>query len=105
MEKFQEVNPRKARLRIEARFPEPGKYVPHVCTACGLCRDICPVEAIQENSRGVLQVDPDVCIDCGACMEACPEGVMFRWEGDVPYKCDFCGQCAAVCNTGALSLG
>lgn len=103
MEKFGELNPKKARLKIEAAFPVPGKYRPVVCTGCGICRDICPVEAIVTNDRGALIVDAGKCIECGACIEACPEGVMRQWEGGTPFKCDFCGQCIEVCNTGALT--
>ncbi|MDZ4164776.1 MAG: 4Fe-4S binding protein [Smithellaceae bacterium] len=103
MEKFEEVNPKKARLRLEARFPEPGGYRPFVCTECGICRDICPGEAIGKNERDVLQVSEEGCIDCGACVEACPEGVMMRRGDGAPFKCDFCGQCTEVCNTGALT--
>jgi len=103
MEQFNEVNPRKARLRLEAAFPEPGKYCPRVCTECGSCREICPVDAIEENQKGVFSVREDSCIECGACVEICPEGVMMRWGDGIPFKCDFCGQCAEVCNTSALT--
>lgn len=103
MEKFNELNPRKARLRLEAQFPEPGQYSPRVCVECGICRDICPVEAIVQGENQALRVEGETCIECGACVAACPEGVMMQREGGIPYKCDFCGQCTEVCNTGALT--
>ncbi len=40
------------------------------CTACGTCKDECPVEAISEGD--IYKIDPDVCTDCGACADVCP---------------------------------
>jgi ferredoxin len=39
------------------------------CTACGLCVDECPVEAITLND--VAKVDEEECTECGACVDAC----------------------------------
>ena len=102
IEKFHEVNPKKARLRIEAKFPEPGTYHPTVCTECGICADTCPTEAIIKNENGALHVVEELCTVCGACIDACPENVMMRWKGGIPYKCDFCFMCTEVCNTGSI---
>lgn len=41
------------------------------CTACGLCLEECPVEAISEG-REKYSINPDDCTDCGACAEVCP---------------------------------
>lgn len=102
IEKFGEVNPRRARLRIEARFPVPGKYIPHVCDQCGDCAEACPTEAIVKRDDGVYEVVPDLCSACGVCIDVCPEGVLVKGEDDIPFKCDFCWRCTEVCNTGAL---
>jgi coenzyme F420 hydrogenase subunit beta len=43
---------------------------PHVCTECGACISICPVEALSADRDGVhLQGE---CIDCGLCYRFCP---------------------------------
>lgn len=41
------------------------------CTACGLCLEECPVEAISEGEEK-YSINPDDCTDCGACAEVCP---------------------------------
>jgi MinD superfamily P-loop ATPase len=42
---------------------------PERCTACGLCRDLCRWNAIDEDFR----VDPIACEGCGVCFYFCPE--------------------------------
>ena len=41
------------------------------CTGCGLCVDICPLEAISlENDKA--KVDKGTCTECGQCVDECP---------------------------------
>jgi Fe-S-cluster-containing hydrogenase component 2 len=41
------------------------------CFGCGLCVDVCPVEAISlEGDKA--KVDEDKCTECGQCVEECP---------------------------------
>jgi Fe-S-cluster-containing hydrogenase component 2 len=41
------------------------------CTGCGVCKDTCPVDAIEiKNAKAVIS---DSCLDCGACVPACPQ--------------------------------
>ncbi len=44
---------------------------PEECTACGVCIDECPVEAIVEGDD-FYTIIADECTDCGACADVCP---------------------------------
>ncbi len=46
------------------------KIVKDKCSSCGLCADVCPVEAISQF--GPYIIDPHLCIECGACQDDCP---------------------------------
>ncbi|MEM0466021.1 MAG: 4Fe-4S binding protein [Candidatus Thermoplasmatota archaeon] len=40
------------------------------CTACGACKEVCPVEAITIGEKA--EIDEATCIDCGTCVDECP---------------------------------
>lgn len=46
------------------------------CTACGSCRQICPVHAIDmkedESGRRIAKIQYEKCIKCGKCRQHCP---------------------------------
>ena len=104
IEHYGEINPKKAALNVQAEFPAPGVYTPQVCTQCGTCAEVCPEDAIVEES-GVYVLNEENCVLCMQCVEACPESCM-RIHDDLPSptKCDYCLKCIEVCNTGALTL-
>jgi ferredoxin len=40
------------------------------CNGCGICKDICPVNAIKiEHEKAIISDD---CVECGACVNQCP---------------------------------
>ncbi len=99
---FQEVNPKKSAIRIEAEFPAPGVFAPVVCDQCGECAAVCPAGAI-DWAGGRYVIDGDACTLCEECIDACPSAAIHIPRGaELPVKCDLCMKCAAVCNTGAL---
>ena len=44
------------------------------CVACGTCFDECPVGAISEGDKNVI--DADACTECGTCADVCPSGAI-----------------------------
>jgi len=102
---FGENNPKKSALAIIPHFPAPGTFEVRTCSQCGTCADVCPADAIRQDSGGAYTIDPGACTGCLACQAACPEQVIFTCpERDVPFKCDACGDCIAVCGMDVLSL-
>lgn len=103
IEHFHEINPKKAALRIEAKFPVPGTYKPVVCTQCGACIKACPEKAISKNDLGASIVDVEKCTNCGTCVAACPVHVIFQ-HPEVKHViiCNFCLKCTQLCNTASI---
>lgn len=99
---FREKNSEKSCIRIKN---EGGKPKIIVCSQCGECIDICPVQAIYKDKAGVVRVRKDICVGCFMCVGFCPEGAMFMHEDYTePFKCTACGQCVKGCPTGAINV-
>lgn len=47
-----------------------------VCVACGCCRKVCPLEAIEISKGTYAVVDGDKCVGCGRCAAECPASVI-----------------------------
>lgn len=104
LENFKEMNPSKAALKIEGRFPAPGDYRIHLCDQCGRCAEVCPEEAIYLD-KGRYLIDEAQCTGCMTCVEACPHGVLLEHKSlETPFKCTLCGECVKLCPRGALVL-
>ena len=48
-----------------------GIRITDKCTACGICKDSCPVDIISEGD--IFSIDGIHCLECGRCTEICPE--------------------------------
>jgi len=60
-----------------------------LCTGCGACADICPVNALHME-EGLPIVDNEWCIGCGVCAVPCPAGaVRLRRRSDTVPPKDF----------------
>ncbi|HBK84603.1 MAG TPA: NADH-quinone oxidoreductase subunit F, partial [Firmicutes bacterium] len=42
------------------------------CKGCGLCKKVCPADAISGDLRKPHSIDKDKCLKCGACAAKCP---------------------------------
>ncbi len=48
------------------------------CPGCGICKDVCPVKAIQIKKAAVIEVEK--CIGCGVCIPVCPVNLIKKDE-------------------------
>ncbi len=49
------------------------KINPKKCKECGLCKKVCPTDAIiGEVKKGAFKIDQEKCVGCLACIEKCP---------------------------------
>jgi Na+-translocating ferredoxin:NAD+ oxidoreductase subunit B len=69
-------------------LPNPGELVTahyrslidgDLCTGCGECIEICPMEAIRDEN-GISKLTEKRCIGCGLCVNRCPVGAISMVE-------------------------
>jgi Fe-S-cluster-containing dehydrogenase component len=111
-------------FRTWVKYTEAGSF-PEVrrsfavlrCNQCTTpsCVHICPVNALEKKTNGIVDNDPNKCIGCKSCMQACPYDALYINESTgIAEKCHFCAHrvevglapaCAVVCPTEAIIPG
>jgi len=44
------------------------------CIECGICKDACPVHAINKGTP--YEINQSICLRCGRCFEQCPNNAI-----------------------------
>jgi NADH:ubiquinone oxidoreductase subunit F (NADH-binding) len=53
------------------------------CIACGLCKKVCPVDAVTGAKKQPHEINQDKCVKCGSCIKVCPPkfSAIVCWSG------------------------
>jgi len=83
-------------------------YCLHCAEERAPCMTICPEGAI-EKINGAVVIHEEECIGCGLCRDACPIGAINLNERGIATKCDLCFErdeplCVSVCPKDALKM-
>ncbi|MGN1392219.1 MAG: NADH-ubiquinone oxidoreductase-F iron-sulfur binding region domain-containing protein [Sharpea porci] len=57
---------------------------PFLCTGCGECLDVCPVDCIEGKSKYIHMIDDFDCTKCGKCIAVCEEKAIIQTSGKLP---------------------
>jgi ferredoxin len=57
---------------------------PKLCTGCGDCIGVCPVDCIDGKKGYIHMIDEFECTSCGKCIEVCDERAILKSDGKVP---------------------
>lgn len=102
----------------KGRFPAIKRHFAVLrCNHCtkAPCVTICPVNALEKRTDGIVDLDRDACIGCRACMQACPyDAIYLNEDSGAVEKCHFCAHrvekslepaCVIVCPEEAIIAG
>ncbi|MEG3224124.1 MAG: formate hydrogenlyase [Methanobacteriales archaeon Met13] len=83
-------------------------YCLHCAEDRAPCMTVCPKEAIEEVDGAIIILEDD-CIGCGLCRDSCPVGAIQLNEYGIACKCDLCQDedvplCVSACPTEALLM-
>jgi NADP-reducing hydrogenase subunit HndC len=58
--------------------PLKARVIDEKCKGCGICDQVCPVEAITGKPKEPYLVSESKCIGCGMCIDKCPADAIER---------------------------
>ncbi len=68
-------SPKTSRVEKPSRFVDFPEITAERCDRCGLCEEVCPVDAIDVSGKTPV-LERDRCIRCGRCTEICPTSAL-----------------------------
>jgi len=99
---FKTKDRNKSCININERESKPEI---NVCSQCGECIDICPVQAISRDKMGVVRINKNTCVGCLMCVGFCHVMAMRQHDDFTePFKCIACGLCTQKCPTSAIAI-
>ena len=100
---FKTKDAAKSCIRVQKDAAESAAIT--VCTQCGVCIEICPIQAIFKDKNGVVRIKKDICVGCFMCVGFCPEDAMRQHDDEIePFKCIACGLCVKACPSEAIFI-
>jgi len=91
---FSEVNPRRARIRIDEDTRRGTAKIVH-CRQCvkPTCVAACPTSALTHDTvNGKVNIDYNQCNGCLECVKGCPfDAIFIDVQTKLPLVCDLCG--------------
>jgi Na+-translocating ferredoxin:NAD+ oxidoreductase RNF subunit RnfB len=86
---------------------EGNKVCKFGCLGLGSCIKVCPTDAIDYDSEGLIWIDKNKCITCGKCIDICPTHVIkyIPYESDTIVACNSTDKGALVrkyCSVGCI---
>lgn len=108
LRKYGEENPLKSMVHVIRQWENIGVFIPMLCQQCytPLCKEVCPVKAIEVSENGAIRVNDEVCIGCKLCFTICPfGGITIDPEEKKILICDLCDgepACVEACYREAI---
>lgn len=69
-------------------------YKDKLCSSCGICKGVCPVDAIyyKYDKAGFFRpyINKDKCIECGKCSNVCPGNKYYITSNSASFKLNNC---------------
>ncbi|PID77451.1 MAG: (Fe-S)-binding protein [Deltaproteobacteria bacterium] len=68
------------------------------------CAEVCGSQALSQRRGGGVMVKKNLCTKCGRCLEVCPVDAIYQDDDGAIYVCIHCGRCVAFCPQDCLEM-
>lgn len=71
--------------KCDVCFSSETVYIdPMLCSGCGECMDVCPLDCIEGRPKYIHMIDDMTCDKCGKCITVCEEEAIIKTSDKVP---------------------